>query len=419
MNISARQLRGIAFSSIRRGVHPTKFFPKQLSAAARSAALSNDDGTTSSAIDEHLTEVAQEIAQCGAKPVVEPRKLSDQKWMFSVEPSFCNVFSSRIVQQDIRGAIGQPSPSRIRCLHALHDILRSKVPKTIASIDLKAFFESVGFQLALEDLESHRRLKPFTRDYLDALRRQAEPVGCTGLLRGVGACTVMAEFCAQRIREDIATESGAIASFRFVDDMVMVGKLERGKVLADTRATVTQAVGRYGVELNEDKSQFVEIHSTQGDSREFDFLGHRFRAAESRVTVSISESKIEKLNGRVESAKAAYETSPSHQKNAAYKLLRDRMGYLAGSVVVRRGSGAFVVGLRSSMPILTDLKQLRSIDKKFERWVNTHLQDQSQQRRRSIVRSSSFEIGYNQRRMRPYNKVRMAQITAAWRYDGR
>ena len=207
-------------------------------------------------------------------------------------------------------------------------------PMYIIRRDISSFYESIPTQpvkdrLLLDTSISQTLLVEFLKQFFEHYCPSN-----LGIPRGLALSATLAEFSLQDFDHTVQRLPGVYRYFRFSDDILLFCFKSPNETVIAMEAALPP-----GMQFNQTKSSILPITNLAKDAKEVDFeyLGYRFLFSDAakgdkpkKVTVSVSNRKIQKLKSRIILSLKRY------AKDKNYTLLRDRLRFLSGNYRVRR-----------------------------------------------------------------------------------
>lgn len=292
---------------------------------------------------------------------------------------------SNRLSDNIRFAYRVQMPNRNLVVDQIITLLQENVPFSILKFDVKSFFESIDRDELFSELDYDLGLTTESRSLLYDLFSNPH-LPSNGIPRGLPVSSILAELSIRPFDRAIRTLPQVYFYTRFVDDILIFVSSNPAKV----RNNVKQASTSFSIPLNEAKedTQTVECANKKGmiappNSKCFPscrckpsdakvltltFLGYCFhfysvplltKPADSRIKISLAQTKIQKLKQRM------FNSLGNYLKTGDFELLRDRMRFLTGTFTINNsGNGRHLRGGNYYVyPKLTDLTAFESLDK--------------------------------------------------------
>lgn len=321
----------------------------------------------------------------------------------------------RNIDSQLRSGYGIHFPDRIEIVRQLIRLVDERAFAEVIRTDVKGFFESISYELVLQQIREDRRVCNQTLSLLFRLKEML-PATMKGLPRGLPIASTMSEMFMGEIDRTIRSVPGVYFYMRYVDDIVLLSYGPRGSVLKEIAAAMTE----HGLVLNSEKTEVVASGSQ--DRLEISYLGYTLSASfiqkKAPITVSISQEKVKKIKSRIISALLAF------GRDRDFSLLKDRIHFLAdASPVFSKGriQGALRRGLFFNYNLINEVDALKELDSfkaaaiysnrpGFSRKASLHLSGEQKR----ILASISFLRGYEQKRRKSFSGHRMTKIMEAF-----
>lgn len=314
--------------------------------------------------------------------------------------------------------------SRNSVIRALQVALEKNYSHAIYKIDVAEFFESIDHAVLTERLATLPELDCVTTQIIRRLLKEYEVIRGTdtGLPRGVGLSSHLAEFYLNRFDSKLKTHPGVLFYARYVDDIIMV--LESSNDLVKVKHATTTELDSLKLELNENKTFDVttDEHGNYKSRTEIEYLGYRF----SRQVGSLSTGLTARRKGRrATRLEKALQTWLDTKPNASFPntghngLLLDRVRYLAGNTRLLNSKSNVAIGLYFSNSALDpEAEELIELDATLETFRKHHASKMPRKMSTRLAQVSFVEMFANQTFLR-FRQKRIEQIVSIWKGNGR
>ncbi|RII97892.1 MULTISPECIES: antiviral reverse transcriptase Drt3a [Clavibacter] len=320
-------------------------------------------------------------------------------------------FVDKQLQYILRKLLRNRSDSRQAAVAGLIQTLGNHMPKLVVRTDIHSFYDSIDHDI-LRKLIDRQPLTPTIKTLLHAFLREMSTLTGrdTGIPAGVGLSATLAELYVQDLDETLRKLPRVLYYARYVDDIVLVfGETYYNELDASRQLGLIDA-GLTSISLmrSSDKTHCSSMQSIQVLPR-FDFLGYEISYSGS-IKVRLSHVRKQTLHDRVKSTFDVWDREPT-PSDGAQKRLADRVRFITSNTRLANNKRNAMIGVYFSNPHLTDLDQLRGLDRYLQRRLDTArisapLKDKLMQ--------CSFEQGYKTREMRRWTQFETDRIKRAW-----
>lgn len=325
-------------------------------------------------------------------------------WQTDRKRNAASYFEERIAERALRSSFDISSPSRAHVSDALKTVLTDGSPKFVYRTDIRSCFESIPHAALIGMLESNRELpRRVVKQVRNLLSDYSAIVGtATGLPRGVGVSSVLAEVYLSALDRQIEEQLTPAFWCRYVDDIVVVASVERGE---ETSKVIRSAVKGLSLALNASKT----VSFDSGTPRTFTFLGYRYSWHSNALLVELSSKRWKRMRLRMERAFDAYSSSASPARS---DLLMKRIRFLARNVRLSNNKRNALTGIYfSNSQLDSPLRQLQTLDRSLRALTKQHVSEQSI---RQLLDEESFEAGFARKRFLVLTPEEMTRVTAIW-----
>ncbi|HEI8821585.1 TPA: RNA-directed DNA polymerase [Serratia marcescens] len=251
---------------------------------------------------------------------------------------------------NLHQAMGLNLKQRHSIIDEVKTYLREGSKFKIYRLDIKSFFESINFELLMENIEGNINISRHTRNlvewYLKGCKKKHQN---SGLPRGLEISPVLSEIYLIDFDNFIKTHIDVLYYSRFVDDILLIttSNEDESEFLNFINTSLPK-----GLEINsaKDKKSISPIitERKQGSNpngtelHSFNFLGYQikiinthvtkgsFKATYRTITIGFSEKRLKKFKTRISRAFYAY------NNNNDYKILLDRIKFLTSNREIKR-----------------------------------------------------------------------------------
>ena len=228
-------------------------------------------------------------------------------------------------------------PNRDRVVKSVIEAMSDASPFHVIRRDIKSFYENIPIEemrdRLLFDTAISKQVRSHLRAYFSILP------GSTGLPRGIGLTTILAELAMHQFDQAVRALPGVYRYFRYSDDILILCTDDLGATESKI-SELLPAPMKFNLSKSHSRS-FFPIKNND-EMRNFDYLGYNFaantaspRKGDPRIcSVTISDSKIRRIKTRL------YLSFKSIRPNE-HGLFLNRVRYLSGNYRVDRLPGYF------------------------------------------------------------------------------
>lgn len=333
------------------------------------------------------------------------------KTVYGVGRDLAQILAVRFVQKILKDVYHVVMPPRDILVSQVKVLSMDGAPKFILRADVESFYESVQHKDLLESIHQSTQLsvlvkRIITRILADYLKLSGAD---RGLPRGVGISAYLSEIYLAYIDAEIRRHDEIFYYARYVDDMIMMFAPEKKEAANEYLTSFSELLAKKGLSLN-DKTQELNLMDEQRGK--FTYLGYEFDVSQSNRGVRMSTAKVDKYRDRIEKSFKDYHAKVAFIPRKAARELIVRILFLTGNVrLFNRKSNAFI-GIYYSNKHITDLSQLRSLDRFFLSKINL-ITDAALKRKLSRL---SFEGGFSKKEFRSLNAKKLSEISRGWKH---
>lgn len=342
------------------------------------------------------------------------------KATYQVSSTLDVTFPAKQAADAVKRAAGIDAPSRNSIIRALQTALSKRYQHVIYKVDVKEFFESVDHETLVDRLATHPALDSVTVSLVRRLLAEYETFspGRTGLPRGVGLSSALAELYLNHFDSKVKTHPGVLFYARYVDDMVIV--LENEVALNKVKNEMSSELATLKLELNDAKT--LELITLKDGNypggKEVEYLGYRIGCSADKLTTGLTEKRKQRRIQRLETAiqhwldTAPNAVWPNHGHNG---LLIDRIRYLAGNTKLINSKSNVAIGLYFSNSALdVDAHELVELDLMLNEFCKLHASKLTPKMRERIERISFVEMFASREYLR-FRQKRVEEIVGIWK----
>jgi len=315
----------------------------------------------------------------------------------------------KVLDRFIRRIYKVRQSDRNRIVRQIITLLRDSGNYHILRLDIKDCYESIQFKQLINKFENELILAPGCIRLLEYINKDLHMNhDVEGLPRGVSVSPTLAELYLEAVDEKLASLPDVIYSARYVDDIIVI--TPTGKE-CDVKSDIEALMNEMGLNLNYSPGKY---YSGPTSTSEFNYLGYfikveRQRNKPNKVTVKISESKLDILKARIVLSFCDYK----NQKNI--QLLKRRLEYLCMLKSVRQGkNGDLLAGIAHNYRYVNDdFECLKKIDGFLCHQLTSSRFGLSQQDQNKIKKISIYG-NTRKKNVGRFSKKQTARIMRVW-----
>ncbi|MCV0334426.1 antiviral reverse transcriptase Drt3a [Microbacterium sp.] len=339
----------------------------------------------------------------------------DQKVVYRLQDldTLSSYFLVKQLERNIRDAFDVTMPDRHRMVSQIVSLLRNKAPKTVLRLDIASCYESISHSALRDMLRDQPRLGQTTQHFLEQfIEDYAALTGSvSGLPRGVGISSFLAEAFLKTIDNEIRLIPGVTFYARYVDDIViLVTDVNHDAVAVQVRAALSDALRKKGLSRNRRKERILS--SSDSIERRVTLLGYEVTTClpTGSAELDISKTRYADYIARLDSAFARYEVAPGP---GAATALEKRVQLLTSNQRLWRPGGFNSNGIRFSHRAMREPGvRIAKLDERLRYLTRTKCSDPELRERLS---RHGFMDGFTSTRFMRVNLRRREQITSIWR----
>jgi hypothetical protein len=265
-------------------------------------------------------------------------------------PTIESLLVSRVLARNIKINYSMRKQSRSSIMSGLIAVLKEGVPYQIYRVDVKNFFESIDRNALLRQLLTDGRCSMQTISLLEQHFRQLDTQGVTGLPRGIGLSSTLADFVMAPFDARVNAHEDVFYCARFVDDVIVVctPDASRADIQELLESSLPKPLQLHGAGEKFTYCKVPRAVASGGNESEFglNYLGYKMMIssqlseidvvlgiARRRVRIDISEDKVMKIRSRLITSFTNFVASP--RAHADFVLLKKRVQALTGNYVIR------------------------------------------------------------------------------------
>lgn len=324
-------------------------------------------------------------------------------------------FLIKQLERNVRDAFDVSMRDRHTIVRRAAALLSDRSPKSLLRADISACFESISHSELRRMITDQPLLSQTTREFISRLLDDYAALSGkpTGLPRGVGLSSYLAEAFLKNVDREISTERNVTFYARYVDDiLIIVTGSDHEPRVRSIREKLTQELRVRGLSRNRSKERLISTTDRAGERR-ISVLGYAISVVMSsgKVKLDISDERFREYKRRIDVAFDRYASAPSVASETA---LVHRVKFLTSN---HRSS--YPGGSRANGVLLSH-RAMDAAGRKFELLDNylaerARLHCQSHPDLASRLMSYSFCEGFENSRMIQISPRRRRQIVSAWK----
>lgn len=342
---------------------------------------------------------------------------------FQVDAALEVAYPAKQAAHSIQQAARAETSSRNSLVRALQSALMKPYEHAVFKLDIEAFFESIPHAALRDRLARCTGLDNVSMELAGRLLAEYGAISATttGLPRGVGMSSQLAELYMHDFDSQLKTHPGVLFYARYVDDVIMV--LESEQVLMAVKLVATEALQALCLKPNASKTYDI-VSDPKGDypaGVAIEYLGYTFAREGGELRTGLTDKRKERRKRRLELALQAWlDTAPNavwpnHGHNG---VLLDRVRYLAGNTKLLNSKSNVAIGLYFSNSALdqgsAELTELDAILTDFCTQNATRMPDKFRNRLESV----SFERMFASKEFLRFPRKRIERIVSVWESVG-
>lgn len=348
-----------------------------------------------------------------------PGPLVGGKATYQIGSALEVVYPAKQASESLRSAAHFDTSSRNSVVRALKSALDKSYEHAVMKLDIEAFFESVPHSLLLDRLARCSNLDSVSIDLTKQLLSEFEAAtgAKTGLPRGVGMSSHLAELYMSDFDSTVKTHPGVLFYARYVDDVVIVTESERA--LSRVKESVLAALSDLGLKPSTTKTHdlVADANGNYPAGRTVEYLGYKFARIDGKLSTGLTDKRKARRVHRLEHTLQSWlDTAPNAvwPNHAHNGLLLDRLRYLAGNTKLLNSKSNVAIGLFFSNSALDQSAQeLADLDAIIEAFRVQHA-SKMPERMRSRLAAISFVEMFKSRPFLRFSQKRVEQIVGLW-----
>lgn len=222
-------------------------------------------------------------------------------------------------------------PSRDEIIKSIVSKFNFEMDYFVIRLDIKNFFNSLPQNIILSNIKEKSLLSAHEYHLLKELLKKVE----SGLPQGVAVSNTLSEIYMERFDQDFKRVHPRVNYYcRYVDDILLIfnGSLSPSEI-STIENKIQNIFKRYSLEINkkETKFKFTKFPLVNNNTKDyfyFDYLGYEFSIKNSKLSITISQEKIDKYKSKIDYCFNEF------TRNHNLELLINRLDFLTQKNVV-------------------------------------------------------------------------------------
>lgn len=293
-----------------------------------------------------------------------------------------------------------------------HCIVKNK-SVFILRLDIRKFYPSIDQDKIIDQLRETSRLSSESIWLLEEILKKST----SGLPLGVSISAPLSEFAMDFFDKSLLRLNGIWYYNRYVDDIIIICADQNiaDKIWKD----IPSKLKKIGLEPNRKKSKQIIFGKgnpvANYEYNEMTYLGYKFKYQNDKLTVLISDRKINEIKRRIV---ASFYSWISHRD---FNLLCDRLKFLTGNsrFINIKDSVPTLCGLKQNYPLISEegKSALIDLDRFMKRLIyskNARIGSSFIQPQRNALSRFSFRRGYESKKWQEFSVKRIGEINRIW-----
>ena len=301
--------------------------------------------------------------------------------------------------------------NRHQIVDQISRLLDSNYEFKIYRTDISTFYESIDRKKILDRLEADQLLSPTSKKFLRQIFREYERISgsAVGIPRGVGVSAYLAEYYLRPLDRAISGNEGTVYYSRYVDDIVIViARHPKLNAIESSKNLLRNSL--QSLSLSENITKVTEIDIKEGLDESFDYLGYEFRFIHKNLKVDITDSKLNRIERRIDAAFDKYDIENSKNSKRAYRNLVNRIKFLTGNTRLLNNKSQALVGIYYSNSHINQSSKLKILDA----YLSKKIKFLKRKSLRNRLKPLKFTSGYNERRFHRFSIKQLETIVKGW-----
>lgn len=339
------------------------------------------------------------------------------KQTYILENTLENFLMSKKVQWNIAKTYKVKQANRYAILSQLISNLEDKFPKYVVRTDIKSFYETIPQKPLLSKINEDYLLSVLSKRFINRvieeynrLTGQLTSDNPIGVPRGVGISPYLSELYMRMVDNEIKKMPELVYYSRYVDDVLAIfipdNKRKSSTDLTKYKNKLIKIIKSRGLEVNALKTDTFNLlngidvvnvrnlefldgvqvsKTTPSNPKPVNYLGCSIGSSKSiykfsdptrntkiitRLTVDLSEKKIDKYKDKIKSAFDDFKVKRKNNETRAFKLLKARIEFLSSNTRLRNNKANVMIGIYYSNPFINNLTSLEILDRYLNWYIS-------------------------------------------------
>ena len=381
------------------------------------------DEAVESALHQSLASFEEKLDKGIFSFVLRPGPVAGTKPTYCIDPALEILFPAKQAAAAIKSAASIDAPNRNSIVRALKEALNKGYGHALYKMDVQNFFESIPHSTLIDRLARPSTIDGVSAQLARQLLSEYEAItgNETGLPRGVGLSSQLAELYMSDFDLKVKMHLGVLFYARYVDDVVVV--VENDQVLVAVQHVIAGELQKMGLKTKNEKTRVIKTdeRGNYKNSDELEYLGYRFLRSQDKLVTGLTKNRKGRRMKRLDLALERWvstdpsETNPNHGHDG---VLVDRVRYLAGNTKLLNSKSNVAIGLFHSNSALdegaSELEELDAVLESFLEAYDSKMTDGVRKRLENI----SFVKMFASKPFLRLRQKRIEQIVRIWKEVG-
>lgn len=369
--------------------------------------------TKSAAVDEIMDEISLRVLQPSFKIELSQKTGPKGKPVYCIDSKPETYFVVKQLQRNVHRIYGVKQASRHDLVCQVRDTVGNKFPFEMVRTDISTFYESIDRKRLVKKIDQDQLLSPSSKKFINQVLDSYEKLSGTqtGIPRGVGISSYLAELYLQPVDNAIRAIPGLVLYCRFVDDVVAIfARPPTGMTIGSYKDYVIKVFTQNGLTHNPKKT--YEFNLMSPGPKKFEYLGYRFLVENGQCQIKASAAKVLKYKRRINAAFEDYWKRCSIDSRGAYRSLVARIKFLTGNTRLLNSKSRAATGIYYNNSVVSDLSSFVLLDK----LLKARVQEIKRASLRGRLKAYNFTDGFMNRRFHNFNSRELQAIVRAWKH---
>ena len=298
-----------------------------------------------------------------------------------------NYFVLKQLQHNIYKTFKVKQSSRSDIVSQIKLLLEDNFPKVILRTDIKSFYESIPHEKLIFQIEENSLLNSLSRkiiknilaQYCELSHPSGQGVSNIGLPRGIGISAYLAELYLKDMDKIIASIPTVSYYARYVDDIIVIYTPTpiEDRISVKYKEEIKNVVNRFGLEINEEKTEVFDFRKIEDAKGEITYLGYRFILEKTeKIKIRMSKKKLKRFSDKIHLSFQEFERDRNSRKDNEYKSnkrLLQRIKILTHNFRLTQRKRNVLAGVYFSNQFLTpEYLDLKVLDRILQCEIDRH-----------------------------------------------